>query len=194
MTDLWLFPHRAELECAQMLWKKQNSSFPLPHCECIGFGQKSVRHWLAKFRAEVLASQEAFEAESLQSTDSETRSSFDVHVSLLGIAGALDPKLQVGDVIEQRSGENLFLFLSETPLENPDEARRLFIEKKRKAVVMESFWSDPEILPQLKELEGMGICFSERRGISDHCQGLPLSEIRKRLPNALEKAIPQNSR
>lgn len=177
-----------------MLRKKQNSSFSLSRCECIGFGQKSVRRWLAKFHAEILAAQEAFEAGSLQSTDSEARSPFDIHVSLLGIAGALDPKLQVGDVIEQRSGENLLFFLSESPLENPDEARRLFIEKKRKAVVMESFWSDPEILPQLKELEGMGVCFSERRGISDHCEGVSLSEIRKRLPDALAKAILQSSR
>lgn len=111
-----------------------------------------------------------------------------VRILLIGVAGALDPALKLGEVIIQRSKtsptemqDTSPLLLSQTPVENRAGADALFQMTKKKAVVMESFCSDPHLKIDSEIIE--------IRGISDHCEGVSLAEIRLRLPKVMESVV-----
>lgn len=165
MTKTWLFAHQAERDCAyQIVQKLAPTQLTQIQWEVMGPGQRSLENWLQK---------RAFDSPH--------------HVTLIGIAGALDPNLKVGDWLEQ-THSRASLYLSPSPVETQAKARELFEQNHRPAVVMESLWSSPETRAHLDKFEWTR-SWNEVRGISDHCEGLTLPEIRQRLPQALETAV-----
>ena len=105
------------------------------------------------------------------------------HVQLLGIAGALNSELHIGDIISQNS-EAVNFALVERPILNAKDRNDLARSSQKSAVVMESFWSDPNLNKRLAPE-----CFFETRVISDHCENLDLQAIRKNLSGWMDAVV-----
>lgn len=109
-------------------------------------------------------------------------------VFLLGVAGALDPGLSLTQVIEQNESISQF-YLSSKVIDSVAERDSLYQQTRMPAVVMESFWSDPQLRTQLLKEDKKQ--FHEIRGISDHCENLNLTALQKRLPAIMDQVARQ---